>query len=260
MTGSTVIRRLVSAAAIVSMVGVGAACNSRDSDGGTGPEQTTATDATPTTTSPTAEATPFTGFLETVDGTKGIVTYKAELPQLKGGATAVRDKFNASVHAALDDYLKPTEDNLPVTVAPGALPEEERSRVSHIGSGVVAGVLLLNIYVEHAAHPFNTVSTTVIDAHTAAPVMITDLFADQKAGLDTVVQAIKAEMAGEDKLADQAPPEPVADQLANWLPDNDGLVFYLPVAHVLGDYYPVTVEWDAIAGVLAPGVREKLTQ
>ncbi|BBX93843.1 DUF3298 domain-containing protein [Mycolicibacterium boenickei] len=253
------IRRLVSAAAIVSMIGVGAACNSPDPGSGTGPAPTTV-DATTTPASPDAEAQPFTGFLETVDGTRGIVTYKAELPQLKGGAAAVRDKFNASVRAALDDYLRPTEDNLPVTVAPGTLLEDERSRVSHIGSGVVAGVLLLNIYVEHAAHPFNTVSTTVIDAHTAAPIMITDLFADQNAGLNAVVQAIKAEMAGDDKLANQTPPEPVADQLANWLPDDDGLVFYLSVAHVLGDYYPVTVSWDTIAGVLAPGVREKLTK
>ncbi|UNB98083.1 DUF3298 domain-containing protein [Mycolicibacterium boenickei] len=259
MTGSPVIRRLVSAAAIVSMIGVGAACNSPDPGSGTGPAPTTV-DATTTPASPDAEAQPFTGFLETVDGTRGIVTYKAELPQLKGGAAAVRDKFNASVRAALDDYLRPTEDNLPVTVAPGTLLEDERSRVSHIGSGVVAGVLLLNIYVEHAAHPFNTVSTTVIDAHTAAPIMITDLFADQNAGLNAVVQAIKAEMAGDDKLANQTPPEPVADQLANWLPDDDGLVFYLSVAHVLGDYYPVTVSWDTIAGVLAPGVREKLTK
>ncbi|CRZ15529.1 RsiV family protein [Mycolicibacterium neworleansense] len=202
---------------------------------------------------------PFTGFVETLDGTKGIVTYKVELPQLKGGTAAVRDKFNASVRAALDDHLEPTEDGLPVTVASGALPEDERSRVSHIGSGVVAGVLLLNIYVEHAAHPFNTVSTTVIDTHTAAPIMITDLFNDQNAGLNTMVEAIRAEMADEDKLANQPPPEPVADQLANWLPDDDGLVFYVPVAHVLGDYYPVAVGWDAIAGVLAPGMQDKLT-
>ena len=44
------------------------------------------------------------------------------------------------------------------------------------------------------------------------------------------------------------------------LPADDGLVFYLSVAHVLGDYYPVTVSWDTIAGVLAPGVQEKLTK
>lgn len=260
MIGSTVIRRLASAAVTVSLIGFGTACHSPDSGTGTGPEPTTAAGATSTSASPTADAATFTGFLETVDGTKGNVTYKAELPQLKGGAAAVRDKFNASVRAALDDHLEPTEDDLPVTVAPGALPEDEHSRVSHIGSGVVAGVLLLNIYVEHAAHPFNTVSTTVIDAHTAAPIMITDLFTDQNAGLTTVVEAIKAEMAGEDKLADQSPPEPVADQLANWLPDDDGLVFYVPVAHVLGDYYPVTVDWDAIGGALAPGMREKLTK
>lgn len=75
-----------------------------------------------------------------------------------------------------------------------------------------------------------------------------------------MVDGIKAEIADDEKLANQQAPEPVADQLGNWLPDDDGLVIYIPVAHVLGDYYPVTVDWDAIAGVLAPGMRERLTQ
>ncbi|ALI25862.1 hypothetical protein XA26_20160 [Mycolicibacterium fortuitum] len=164
------------------------------------------------------------------------------------------------MRAALDDYLKPTEDNVPVTVAPGVLGGDDRSEVSHIGNGAVAGVLLLNIFVDHAAHPFNAVSTTVIDAHTAEPITITELFTDQGAGLTALVDGIKAEIADDEKLANQQAPEPVADQLGNWLPDDDGLVIYIPVAHVLGDYYPVTVDWDAIAGVLAPGMRERLTQ
>lgn len=251
MSDTRVVRRLASVAVVVSMFGMGTACTSDNAQ----PGQTTTMSATAT-----ADATPFTGFVESLDGTAGTVTYKAELPQLKGGDAAVRDKFNAGMRAALDDYLKPTEDNAPVTVAPGVLGEDDRSEVSHIGSGAVAGVLLLNIFVDHAAHPFNAVATTVIDAHTAQPIMITDLFADQTAGLTALVDGIKSAMAAEEKLANQSAPEPVADQLANWLPDDDGLVVYVPVAHVLGDYYPVTVSWDTIAGVLAPGMRDKLAQ
>lgn len=251
MSDTTVVRRLASVAVVVSMLSIGTACTSENAE----PGQTTTMSA-----SATAEVTPFTGFVESLDGTAGTVTYKAELPQLKGGDDAVRDKFNAGMRAALDDYLKPTDDNVPVTVAPGVLGEDDRSEVSHIGTGAVAGVLLLNIFVDHAAHPFNAVATTVIDAHTAAPIMITDLFADQTAGFTALVDGIKSAMAAEEKLANQSAPEPVADQLANWLPDDDGLVVYVPVAHVLGDYYPVTVSWDTIAGVLAPGMRDKLTK
>lgn len=247
-------RSLASAVAVVSMLGVGTACNSGGSDSHSSPEPTT------TSTSATAEATPFTGVIEPVNGTRGTVTYRAELPQLRGGDAAVRDRFNSGMRAALDDYLKPTEDNRPTTVAPGVLDEDDRSEVSHIGNGAVAGVLLLNIFVDHAAHPFNAVATTVIDAHTAEPIMITDLFTDQTAGLTTLVDGIKTEIADDEKLAGQSAPEPVADQLANWLPDDDGLVIYLPVAHVLGDYYPVTVEWNTLTGVLAPGMRERLTR
>lgn len=253
MTEATALRSLVSAVAVVSMIGVGTACSSGGSGNHSSPEPT------PTSTSATAQATPFTGVIEPVNGTQGTVTYRAELPQLRGGDAAVRDRFNSGMRAALDDYLKPTEDNRPTTVAPGVLGEDDRSEVSHIGTGAVAGVLLLNIFVVHAAHPFNTVSTTVIDAHTAEPIMITDLFTDQTTGLTTLVDGIKAEIADDEKLANQPAPEPVADQLANWLPDDDGLVIYLPVAHVLGDYYPVTVDWDTLAGVLTPGMRERLT-
>ncbi|QRY43016.1 hypothetical protein JVX93_20925 [Mycolicibacterium boenickei] len=251
MSDTPVVRRLAAAAIIVSMSSMGTACASDNAE----PGQTTTMSATAT-----ADATPFAGFVESLDGTAGTVTYKAELPQLKGGDATVRDKFNAGMRAALDDYFKPTDDNVPVTVAPGVLNEDDRSEVSHIGTGAVAGVLLLNIFVDHAAHPFNAVATTVIDAHTAEPIMITDLFADQTAGLTALVDGVKSAMATDEKLANQSAPEPVADQLANWLPDDDGLVVYIPVAHVLGDYYPVTVSWDTLAGVLAPGMREKLTK
>lgn len=161
MSGATVVRTLVSAAVIATMISMGTACSSGTSE---------RADPATTTASTTAGTVPFTGFIESADGTAGVVTYKAELPQLRGGDSAVRDKFNSTMRAALDDYLKPTEDNVPVTVAPGVLGGDDRSEVSHIGNGAVAGVLLLNIFVDHAAHPFNAVSTTVIDAHTAEPI------------------------------------------------------------------------------------------
>ena len=49
------------------------------------------------------------------------------------------------------------------------------------------------------------------------------------------------------------------DAACDALPGADGLVVYLSVAHVFGDYFPVTVPWASIADVLAPGMQEKLT-
>ncbi|MFA5710126.1 hypothetical protein [Mycolicibacterium sp.] len=254
MIQTSTARKLAAAAVAFALIGAATACDSQS------PEGPTATQDPTTTTSATSTAVePFTAFVEPVEGTEGLVTYQAELPQLRGGDPAVRERFNTGMRAALDDYLVPTEDNTPVSVWPGVLGEDDRSEVTHIGTGSVAGVLLLNISVERAAHPFNAVATTVIDAQTAEPIMITDLFTDQTAGLTALVDGINAEIAEDEKLAGQSAPEPVADQLTAWVPDDDGLVVFVPVAHVLGDYYPITVDWDVLDPVLAPGMRETLT-
>lgn len=248
MAEATVARTVATAATVLAMIGLGTACTSDKSEDA---------DSAAATTTEVVEAPPFTGLIENVNGTEGVVTYEAELPQLSGGEAAVRDKFNTAMRQALDGYLT-SEDDTPVTVGPGIL-WDDRSEVSHIGTGAVAGVLLLNIYVDGAAHPFNTVSTAVIDARTAEPILITDLFSDQTAGLTALVDGITAEIADEEKLAGQSAPEPVADQLSTWLPDDDGVTVYIPVAHVLGDYYPVTVDWENLDAVLAPGMRDTLT-
>ncbi|CAJ1501440.1 hypothetical protein MU0083_002683 [[Mycobacterium] kokjensenii] len=245
MSRNSAARVLASAVLAAAVAALGTAC---DADG---PE--------PTATTAAPSAAPI-GFVETVDGTDGSVTYSAELPQLRDGDAAVRETFNAAMRAALDQHLQPAAYDAPVTVAPGILGESGRSQVSHVGTGAVAGVLLLNIYVDRAAHPYNTVSTLVIDAVTAAPIALTDLFTDPAAGLRAVVAGIGDAIAGHDLLAGQRTPQPVTDQLTDWLPTADGLVIYLSVAHVLGDYYPVLVDWDALADVLKDGMREKLTE
>ncbi|PIB73794.1 hypothetical protein CQY22_015560 [Mycolicibacterium brumae] len=236
--------------AVASLISGVTACNSGTSGG---PEPTTTTSTTST------EAEPLTGFLEPTSGTEGKVTYQADLPQVRGGEPAVRDKFNADMKAALDKYLQPTEDNRSVTVAPGALVDEVKSEVTHVGTGSVSGVLILNISVEQAAHPFNEVATTVIDARTADPINIATLFTDETVGLTALVDAIKTEMAADERLANQPPPDATPEALSRWVADDDGLEIYIPVAHVLGDYYEIGVEWDALAHVLAPGIRETLS-
>ncbi|BBZ66368.1 hypothetical protein MINS_17970 [Mycolicibacterium insubricum] len=250
-----ILRGLGTAAVAVALVGAGAGCHS----GGSEPSASSTTGAASASSAANSTAAePFTGYLEPVGGTKDNITYQVDLPQVRGGDTAVREKFNSSMRTALDDYLEPDESRS-TTVAPGALVDDHKSAVTHVGPGSVAGVLIMNIFVERSAHPFNTVSTVVIDAHTAAPIMLSDLFTDPEAGMTKLVDGIKTAMAKDPRLENQDAPKPVADQLANWLPGADGLVVYLSVAHVFGDYFPVTVPWASIADVLAPGMQEKLT-
>ncbi|MCB0926873.1 MAG: hypothetical protein U0R77_08495 [Mycolicibacterium insubricum] len=249
-----ILRGLGTAAVAVALVGTGAGCHS----GGSEPSAASATSAASISTTSSTASEPFTGYLEPTSGTQDNVTYSVDLPQVRGGDTAVREKFNSSMRAALDDYLKPEEDRS-TTVASGGLMDDHKSAVSHVGTGSVAGVLIMNVFVERSAHPFNTVSTVVIDAHTAAPIMLSDLFTDPTAGMTKLVDGIKTAMAKDPRLENQDAPKPVAAQLANWLPGADGLVVYLSVAHVFGDYFPVTVPWASIADVLAPGMQEKLT-
>lgn len=246
----TIARKVGAAFAAASLITGATACSSGTSGG---PEPTT----TSSTTS--ADAEPLTGFLEPTTGAEGKVTYQADLPQVRGGEAAVRDKFNDDMKAALDRYLQPNEDNRSVTIAPGSLVDDVKSEVTHVGAGSVSGVLILNIFVEQAAHPFNEVATTVVDARTADPISISALFTDETVGLTALVDAIKAEMAGDERLADQPPPDATPEALSRWVADDDGLEIFIPVAHVLGDYYEVGVEWDALAHVLAPGIRETLS-
>ena len=197
----------------------------------------------PTVASAEPAAPGYVGRVEVVSGTVGAVSYQVDLPQLGGGDPVVRGRFNSGMRAALDDFLKADGDGS-VTITPGWLVGDEKSRVSHIGPGAVAGVLLLNVYYAGGAHPSNQVATTVIDAQTARPVLITDLFTDRSAGLTA--------------LADAVGVDPEVDQLANWVPSADGVVVYVSVSHAEGDYRAVTVPWAELAGVLVPGTAQRL--
>ena len=186
-----ILRGLGTAAVAVALVGAGAGCHS----GGSEPSASSTTGAASASSAANSTAAePFTGYLEPVGGTKDNITYQVDLPQVRGGDTAVREKFNSSMRTALDDYLEPDESRS-TTVAPGALVDDHKSAVTHVGPGSVAGVLIMNIFVERSAHPFNTVSTVVIDAHTAAPIMLSDLFTDPEAGMTKLVDGIKTAMA-----------------------------------------------------------------
>ena len=131
-----------------------------------------------------------------------------------------------------------------------------RSGVTRIGSGVVAGRIVLFWYSKGAAHPNQSLGTVVIANRTATPVTVNDLYQDHAAAL-TRLRTLLPQLDTSGRLDAQWLSHDDID--ANWLPTPSGLQVYVPVAHALGDYVAVTVPWDRIADLLRPGMFEVLT-
>ena len=183
--------------------------------------------------------------------THGATSINVQLPQVSGGTEAVRDRFNKGMRAALDQFVGPDSDT---TVEDGTLPGDERSRVTTITPHVVAGVAVFNWYTKGAAHPNNSVATIAINVDTAQPILLTDVFSDQQAAaerLSTLVTQINS---------DVAPVDAKIDNFLNWVPTPQGFHVYVPVAHAMGDYFPVTVPWDQISDLMTPAMRSALIQ
>ena len=71
----------------------------------------TTTETVTTPTSPgTSSAAAYTATTVAVNETRGTNTVDVTLPQLAGGAPAVRDRFNSGMRAALEDLLGPAVD------------------------------------------------------------------------------------------------------------------------------------------------------
>lgn len=189
-------------------------------------------------------------------GTSGATTYEVKLPQLSGGIAAVTERFNSSMEASLRDQLGLPNSKVKLSVHDGALIGENRSRVTHIGPGVVAGVLVTNRYFEGAAHPSNQVGTVVIATESAQPVLLTEVFRDPDAGLATLARLVR-ERPGPGGTAPWVS-DPARD-LANWVPSPDGLTVYAPVSPPAGDWFPVTIPWSELKDLVAPGMWSALT-
>ncbi|KXO99030.1 hypothetical protein AXK60_22345 [Tsukamurella pseudospumae] len=136
----------------------------------------------------------------------------------------------------------------------GELPGGDRSGVTRIGAGAVAGRLVVFWYGHGAAHPNHSMGTVVIATKTATPVTVDDLYRDPAAArsrLRTIVPPLDSSLRLQDRKLE-------TETFANWLPTAQGLEVYVWVAHVIGDYVPVTVPWERIADLLKPGVEQML--
>ena len=216
----------------------------------------TASGASPTSSSPGSStsptpAAPFEATLLRVQEKPGTNSINVQLPQVTGGSADVRDRFNNGMRAALDDLAGPATDT---TIEDGELAENERSRVTTITPHVVAGVAIFNWYAKGAAHPNNGVATIAINADTADPILLTDVFGDQDAAAQRLSTAVTR------LNPDVVPFDQSMDQFLNWVPTPNGFRVYVPVIHAMGDYWPVTVPWDEISDLMTPAARSTLIQ
>lgn len=215
---------------------------------------------TPAQTPPTAKpAFGFNPTLEQEAGKQGKVDYNVKLPHVTGDKVGARDRFNEGMRAALNDVLRILDDpknTRPATVGDGQLQPRESSRVSFIGPHVLSGaaVFLAN---SGGPYPSNMVATITINTDTAQPIMFGDVFEDQGAAREQL-RTLAQELGPPDRI--KAAGDMKSEQFLHWLPVPSGLTFYISVPHVAGDYVPVTVPWERIRDLVAPGMQQVLSQ
>jgi hypothetical protein len=234
------------------MVG-GIACSQATTQDATSTVTVTASDAGPTQSSagpsPSQTAEPFKATLLRVKESPGTNLINVQLPQVTGGSKDVRDRFNHGMRTALDDLAGPA---VQTSIEDGQLAENEHSRVTTITPHVVAGVAVFNWYSEGAAHPNNSVATIAINAETADPILVTDVFGDQQGAAQRLATKVT------ELNPDVVPFDQSMDQFLNWVPTPNGFRVYVPVIHAMGDYWPVTVPWDEISDLMTPAARTTL--
>lgn len=197
--------------------------------------------------SPVASAGPYTATTVPVREQTATLTTDVTLPQLEGGEQAVRDRFNAAMRASLADTSGGD--------ASGALHDArlrcgETSRVTRIGTKVVAGVLITDHTWEGGPHPVNQIGTVVIDTGTAQPVMLPTALRDPAQSWNALAATAQSLVPADGPtLFTHAPG---SDDFANWVPSPEGLTVYFSVAHARGDYYPVQLPWNRIRDLFDP--------
>ena len=240
------VRAAIAVAASVACV-VGCA-NSRDE-----PTQTARTETTATTQTTQATAAPqretystTTTLVEgrTADG-KG--TWQIRIGQVSGADRGVADAFNRASRASADHLLGqfdpygPPENPWRFTAEPTVT----------VGAVFIAQLLTGSVYVERAAHPVGYVATVVIDARTARPITLADVFTDEQAALDRLSeQTRKTYVPLTDGGRGSAP---TAENFDNWIPTAEGMVIhfddYQVGPHGLLD---LTVPWSELTGLMKP--------
>lgn len=174
---------------------------------------------------------------------------------ITGGDPRVAGAFNSAVHASAAAQLEPVKRDADPD---GTWTFETQPQIYFGGASV--SELINGLFVPvPAAHPTSSVSTVVIDARTAKPITLDDLFTDKQAGLDKLSEQTKALLpavsgVGPTPMPDEPGNAPVEANFANWIPTPAGLEIHFADYQFFHGTPTITVPWSELDGLLAPGM------
>ncbi len=174
---------------------------------------------------------------------------------ITGGDPRVAGAFNSAVHASAAAQLEPVKRD----ADPDGTWTFETQPQIYFG-GVSVSELISGLFVPvPAAHPTSSVSTVVIDARTAKPITLGDLFTDKQAGLNKLSEQTKALLpavsgVGPTPMPDEPGNAPVEANFANWIPTPAGLEIHFADYQFFHGTPTITVPWSELDDLLAPGM------
>jgi hypothetical protein len=213
------------------------------------PSSSSSTSAAAVSTTTAAPTTTIEG-----DSDDGRGSWRAEFRQLAGGDPAVVDAFNGASHVAVMDQVEAAKESASEGTATWEF--ESNAQVT-FRSIAVAQIIFGSL--DFGAHPSHQIGTIVIDSRSADPIMLVDLFTDQRAGLSRLSeQATKILAADGMNLGPDEPgAAPKAENFANWIPIAEGLeIHFAPYQFGVALPAVITVPWPALADVLAPAMAD----
>ncbi|MFD4407460.1 protein kinase [Nocardia sp. NPDC058499] len=211
--------------------------------------------STPVSATATAPAGgSYTEAWAQVQGENGKVSWNVRIPQVSGGTSAVADRFNNSVRAALQDQIVYAPASAELTSGPP-------NRI-HIGRRVLSALLTT---VRKSDPPSGKskklLATITINADNAEPITLRDLFPDLDAGLARLsreaARLLPGTAAGPD--FDRREIEPRTKNFHHWIATDKGMAIHFEedsVAPAGKGLISITVPWRALADVLDPALAE----
>jgi hypothetical protein len=224
------------------------------------PAAAMATSAVTTTVAPppaetgTSNGTSYGVTTTSIDGYSpdGLGTWKATRVQLIGGDPAVARAFNDASQVVVRGQLARAVSGTREGTTPWSF--EANGQVT-FRSIVIGQVITSALYF--GAHPSSEAGTVVIDSRTARPVLIGDVFADERAGLARLSEQTKIIMpkvnGWKGTMPDEPGNAPVRENFDNWVPTPDGMELHFPAQQFgMGIAETITVPWPDLTDLLAP--------
>ncbi len=181
--------------------------------------------------------TTYSVAITPIDGTTTdrMGTWDVRIAELSEGDSAVVEAFNQASRTSAQQQI----DWAKIESNPGEHWKFESHGQVAFRSIAVSQLIVGTHY--YGAHPTSYISTVVIDSRSADPIMLTDLFADDQAGLN--------------RLSELTGAEPRAENFANWIPTSEGLeIHFAPYQFGIALPETKTVAWAALADLVAPAM------